>query len=79
MNSTPPSTFAAEQVPPPKSPEDDMAEWIDSARDAAEHGVSVSELKEKGWAHFGKPLPSPVLNALMDIYKKQQEAENGRA
>lgn len=63
----------------PKSPADDMAEWIESARDAAEHGVSVTELKEKGWAHFGKPLPSPVLNALMEIYKKQQEDENGRS
>lgn len=73
------ATTAAEQVPPPKSPEDDMAEWIDSARDAAENGVDVTKLKEKAWSHFGRPLPKEVLNALMDIYKKQQEAENGRA
>jgi len=70
---------ASAEAEQPKSPADDMAEWIESARDAAEHGVSVTELKEKGWAHFGKPLPSPVLNALMEIYKKQQEDENGRS
>jgi len=64
----------AEPAPEPQAVTDDVAQWIEEAREAADHGVPVSELKEKGWQRFGRPLPKPVLDVLMEIYRNQKEA-----
>lgn len=57
----------------PEQVSDDMAAWIDEAREAAEHGVTATDLKEKAWAKFGRPLPTPVINCLMEIHKSHKE------
>lgn len=64
---------ATEVKPEPEQVSDDMAAWIDEAREAAEHGVTATDLKEKAWAKFGRPLPTPVINCLMEIHKSQKE------
>lgn len=62
-----------EVKPEPEQVSDDMAAWIEEAREAAEHGVTATDLKEKAWAKFGRPLPTPVINCLMEIHKSHKE------
>lgn len=64
---------APEVKPEPEQVSDDMAAWIEEAREAAEHGVTATDLKEKAWAKFGRPLPTPIINCLMEIHKSQKE------
>lgn len=64
---------APEVKPEPEQVSDDMAAWIEEAREAAEHGVTATDLKEKAWAKFGRPLPTPIINALMEIHKSHKE------
>lgn len=72
-----------EPKPDPVVVTDEESAWIDSAKEAADFGVSVSDLKEKAYAKFGRPLPAKITGALMEIWKSQQnqnkEEKNGSA
>lgn len=59
---------------PVTSPAEDVAAWIDEAREAADHGVTAEDLKAKAVAKFGgeKFFPPEVKAALLEIWNAQK-------
>lgn len=63
----------------PVSPSQEVAEWIDQAREASAMGATAEELKAKAVEKFGGEqfLPPEVKSALLEIWNGQKRAEGG--
>lgn len=63
----------------PVSPSQEVADWIDQAREASAMGVTAEELKAKAVEKFGGEqfLPPEVKSALLEIWNGQKRAEGG--
>ena len=63
----------------PVSPSQEVADWIDQAREASAMGVTAEELKAKAVEKFGGEqfLPPEVKSALLEIWNGPKRAEGG--